>query len=68
MFKFLKNLFTFKPIDDSLLARKVDSAPSHSEVKDQITDAVTQANPASEIDQAVKAAAKKPRKKPAAKK
>ena len=71
MFNFLKNLFKIKPLDESLLARKVDSLPKP--VNDQITDAVTQANPAKEINQAVKAAAqkpavKKPRKKPAAKK
>jgi hypothetical protein len=38
MFKKIINLFKVKPIDDSLLAKKVDSMPA---VKDQITDAVT---------------------------
>jgi hypothetical protein len=71
MFKQLLDLFRIKPIDDSLLAKKVDSMPQP--VNTQITDSVTQAAPSAQAEEIKKAVTKntKPKKteakKPAAK-
>lgn len=51
MFKKILNLFKVKPIDESLLAKKVDSMPSA--VNDQITDSVTQSPQAEVLKAAV---------------
>jgi hypothetical protein len=59
MFKLLNKIFGTKPVDESLLAKRVDATPA---VNDQITDSVTQtmqAQVAEKIKKPAKPRAKK---------
>lgn len=58
MFKLLNKIFGTKPVDESLLAKRVDSTPA---INDQITDSVTQTMQAQVADKIKKPA--KPRTK-----
>lgn len=66
MFKQLLNkIFGTKPLDQSLLAKRVDATPA---INDQITDSVTQAMQAQVADKIKKTAKPKAPAKPRAKK
>ena len=59
MFKLLNKIFGTKPVDESLLAKRVDAMPA---INDQITDSVTQtmqAQVAEKIKKPAKPRAKK---------
>jgi hypothetical protein len=58
MFKLLNKIFGTKPVDESLLAKRVDATPT---INDQITDSVTQTMQAQVADKIKKPA--KPRTK-----
>lgn len=66
MFKLLNKIFGTKPVDESLLAKRVDATPTA--VNDQITDSVTQTMQAQVADKIKKPAKPKAPAKPRAKK